>query len=81
MEYVRQTITKHGFAFGIPVVIDGSRIFEADYTTANVPIITNKSNLLITRRFCFYFFHIGIRYDVTRLYRKRAISIFIQSKT
>ncbi|XP_027845500.2 sodium-independent sulfate anion transporter-like isoform X1 [Aphis gossypii] len=36
MEYVRQTITKHGLALGIPVVIDGSSIFEADFTTANV---------------------------------------------
>jgi len=36
MEYVRQTITKHSLALGIPVVIDGSRIFEADFTTANV---------------------------------------------
>ncbi|VVC34483.1 SLC26A/SulP transporter domain,STAS domain,Sulphate anion transporter, conserved site [Cinara cedri] len=35
IEYVRHTITKHGFALGIPVVIDGSKIFEADYTTAN----------------------------------------------
>ncbi|KAL4132119.1 hypothetical protein QTP88_009329 [Uroleucon formosanum] len=36
MEYVRQMITKHGLALGIPVVIDGSSIFEADFTTANV---------------------------------------------
>ncbi|XP_060834113.1 sodium-independent sulfate anion transporter-like [Rhopalosiphum padi] len=36
MEYVRQTITKHGLALGIPVVIDGSSVFEADFTTANV---------------------------------------------
>lgn len=41
MEYVRQTITEHGLALGIPVVIDGSKIFEVDYTTANVRTNSN----------------------------------------
>lgn len=41
MEYVRQTITEHGLALGIPVVIDGSKIFEVDYTTANVRTHSN----------------------------------------
>lgn len=36
IEFVRQTVTKHGLALSIPVVIDGSYIFEADFTTADV---------------------------------------------
>lgn len=36
MDYVRRLVTKHSLRQGIPVVIDCSHIYGADYTAATV---------------------------------------------
>ena len=63
VDYVRNLVTKHSMKQAIPVVIDCSHIYGADFTAAKVPNSDNTSQVAqLSRNVCVNFLnHIRMR--------------------